>query len=146
MRKAILVTVMMAAVVALAACSSNVPISTPSPSSVVGAWQHGADVLRLNADGTFSLNAIPLGVVEQRAVALGGHPAGPNESVSGRWSIGSGGTDAGGAPGVHLEFAHPRKVGFDYGLTLVVSSDVPVQLYVLLGPPDSGTRYSFRKR
>ncbi|MEJ1230162.1 MAG: hypothetical protein WDM88_05370 [Galbitalea sp.] len=89
---------------------------------------------------------MPLGVIEQAGVALGAAPAGPDESFTGTWSIGSGGTDAGGAPGVQLEFGHPRKIGFDYGLTLIVSAGPPLQLYVNLGHPEARDRYTFTRR
>jgi hypothetical protein len=129
----------------LAGCEPTTPIPTPSPSALTGTWHHGSDVLTLDSDGTFSLSGVPLGVVEQKAVALGGGPSGPNESVTGTWSVGSGGTDAGGAPGVQLDFVSPRKIGFDYGLTLIVSDDYPFKLYVFLGRPDSNIRYSFTR-
>jgi hypothetical protein len=138
--------VVLALALGVAGCQPVVTIPTPSPSDVVGTWHHGADTLRFDADGTFTVNGIPLGVVEQKPVALGGVPSGPAESASGTWTIGSGGTDAGGAPGVQLDFVSPRKIGFDYGLTLIVSDDLPFQLYVLLGRPDSGIRYSFTRR
>jgi hypothetical protein len=130
----------------LASCEPTAAIPTPAPADVVGTWHHGADTLRFDSDGTFTLNGIPRGVVEQNPVPLGGGPSGPAESVKGTWSIGSGGTDAGGAPGVQLDFVQPRKIGFDYGLTLIVSDDYPFKLYVFLGRPDSDIRYSFTRR
>jgi hypothetical protein len=129
----------------LTGCESNLPIPTPSPSDIVGTWHHGADTLTFDADGTFTIADMPLGVVEQSPVPLGGGPTGPKESISGSWVIGSGGTDAGGAPGVQLAFTKPRKVGLDYGLTLIVSDDYPLQLYVFLGRSDSNIRYSFTR-
>lgn len=135
--------VVVALALSLAACEPTTPIPTPSPSAISGTWHHGSDVLTFDADGTFSLSGIPTGVVEQKPVHLGGTPAGPKVSVAGNWSIGTGGTDAGGAPGVQLEFVTPRKVGFDYGLTLIVSNDYPFTLYVFLGRPDSNIRYVF---
>src|ERR1700722_9979158 len=108
MRKAILAALVIAVSLSLAGCEPTTPIPTPSPHDIVGTWHHGADTLRFDADGTFTLNDIPLGVVEQNPVPLGGGPSGPGESVQGTWSIGSGGTDAGGAPGVQLEFVQPR--------------------------------------
>ncbi len=130
----------------LAACESTTPIPTPSPAAVIGSWRHGSDVLTLDPDGTFTVSAIPEGVVAQAGVARGAAPVGPNVAISGTWSIGSGGTDAGGAPGVQLEFDQPRKVGLDYGLTLIVAGTSPQQLYVNLGHPEAGIRYSFTKR
>jgi hypothetical protein len=129
----------------LAGCVSNAPIPTPAPADVVGTWHHGSDTITFNADGSFAAKNVPFGVIEQAGVGLGKHPAGPNESFTGSWTIGSGGTDAGGAPGVLLEFTKPRKIGLDYGLTLVVSGDVPPQLYVLLGHPDTANKYSFTR-
>jgi hypothetical protein len=131
--------------VTLAGCEPTAPIATPSPSAIVGTWHHGSDYLDLNADGTFALKDIPLGVVEQDAVKAGGTPSGPNESVSGTWAIGSGGTDAGGAPGVQLTFLEPKKVGPNYGLTLIVSGDTPPRLYLFLGRSDSNIRYEFTR-
>ena len=145
MRKAIPAVLVVALALSLAGCESTAPIPTPSPSDIVGTWHHGADTLSFDSDGTFTLHAVPLGVVEQNP-ASGDGPSGPAESVEGTWSVGSGGTDAGGAPGVQLEFVHPRKVGFDYGLTLIVSDDYPFQLYVFLGRPDSNIRYSFTRK
>jgi hypothetical protein len=145
MRKAILAVLVIAVALSLAGCEPTAPIPTPSPSAIVGTWHHGADTLRINADGTFSLNKVPLGVIEQAAVSSGAAPAGPNESATGTWVIGSGGTDVGGAPGVQLDFVTPNRVGPDYGLTLVVSGDSPPQLYVFLGRPDSGIKYSFTR-
>jgi hypothetical protein len=144
-RRLALGVVAAALAVSLAGCVSNAPIPTPSPAAITGIWRHGSDILRINADGTFSLANVPLGVVKQSAVALGAQPSGPNESVTGKWSIGSGGTDAGGAPGVQLDFVQPRKLGPDYGMTLVVSGDVPPELYVFLGHPDSATKYTFTR-
>lgn len=130
----------------LAGCEPTTPIATPSPSVVVGVWHHGSDILRINADGSFSLNDTPLGVIEQAPAKASGSPSGPAESVTGTWAIGSGGTDAGGAPGVQLTFVSPRKVGQNYGLTLIVSDDIPPQLYVFLGRSDSNIRYTFTRR
>ena len=146
MRKAIAVAVLLAAAIALSGCAPTTPIPTPSPSQLIGSWHHGSDVVTLNADGSFGITGMPRGVVEQASVAAGASPAGPLESISGTWSIGSGGTDVGGAPGVQLDFVHPQKVGFNYGLTLVVAYGSPVQLYVTLGRPDSDIRYTFTKR
>jgi hypothetical protein len=145
MRKAILAVLVIAVSLSLAGCEPTAPIPTPSPSAMIGTWRHGSDTLTVNADGTFSLRNVPLGVVEQAAVATGAAPAGPTESVSGTWAIGSGGTDVGGAPGVQLDFVSPHRVGPDYALTLVVSGDSPPQLYVFLGRPDSGIKYSFTR-
>jgi hypothetical protein len=146
MRKAIAVAVLVVAVLSLSACAPTTPIPTPSPSQVVGTWRHGGDSVTINADGTFGIAGMPLGVVEQAPVSAGASPAGPAETISGTWSIGSGGTDVGGAPGVQLDFVHPQKVGFNYGLTLIVAYGSPLQLYVTLGRPDSNIRYTFRKR
>ncbi len=137
--------ILLAVALSLSACTSNLPIPTPSPSQVVGTWHHGSDVIALNADGTFAASGLPRGVVDQTAVADGGSPSGPAESVSGTWSIGSGGTDVGGAPGVQLDFVSPKKIGYNYGLTLVVADTDPLQLFVTLGRPDSNVRYSFTR-
>lgn len=144
-RRIALVAVVVALAASLTGCVSNTPVATPAPADIVGTWHHGSDRLTINSNGTFALANTPLGVIEQRAVVAGADPAGPNESVSGTWVIGSGGTDVGGAPGVQLTFVKPKKVGFDYGITFVVSGDVPPQLYVFLGRPDSDIRYSFTK-
>jgi hypothetical protein len=146
MRKAIPAVLVIALALSLAGCEPTTAIPTPSPHDVVGTWHHGSDTLVFDSDGTFTLHDVPLGVVEQNPVPLGGGPSGPPESVEGTWTVGSGGTDAGGAPGVQLEFVQPHKVGFDYGLTLIVSDDYPFQLYVFLGRPDSNIRYSFTRR
>jgi hypothetical protein len=146
MRKAIAVVVLLVATLSLAACAPTAPIPTPAPSQVVGKWHHGGDVVTINADGTFTIADMPRGVVEQAPVASGSAPAGPAENISGTWSIGSGGTDVGGAPGVQLNFQHPQKVGYNYGLTLIVSDASPLQLYVTLGRPDSNIRYTFSKQ
>ncbi|MDQ1552260.1 MAG: hypothetical protein QOD50_1682, partial [Actinomycetota bacterium] len=50
-----------------------------------------------------------------------------------------------GAPGVQLDFVSPKKIGYNYGLTLVVAATSPVQLYVTLGRPDSNVRYTFTR-
>jgi hypothetical protein len=145
-RRAAVAVLVVAACLSLAACATGTPIATPSASQVVGTWKHGSAEIEFDPDGTFLASDIPKGVVEQSSVALGSTPAGPPESVAGKWSIGTGGTDAGGAPGVQLDFVSPQKIGFDYGLTLIVSSDLPPQLYVLLGHPDANDRYSFTKQ
>lgn len=130
----------------LAACESTDPIPTPSPSQVIGTWTHGNTSLEFDQDGAFLITNIPTGVIEQRAVAAGGSPAGPNVDVSGSWHIGSGGNDVGGAPGVQLDFAHPARVGPNTGLTLVVSGDYPPKLFVYLGNPDTRVKYAFTKQ
>jgi hypothetical protein len=145
MRKALTVAVLIAATLSLAACSPTLPIPTPSPSDVVGSWSHGGDTVTLNTDGTFAISGMPKGVIEQAPVADGAAPAGPAESVTGTWSIGSGGTDVGGAPGVRLVFLRPKKIGYNSGLTLVVASNRPLELYVTLGRPDSNVRYNFSR-
>ncbi|MEJ1230418.1 MAG: hypothetical protein WDM88_07005 [Galbitalea sp.] len=145
-RRATLLAVALGGCVALAGCASTAIIPTPSPAAIIGTWRHGSDTLTIDADGTFSLRNIPKSVIEQAPVARGAQPGGPSESVTGTWSIGSGGTDAGGAPGVQLDFVHPRKVGFDYGLTLIVAGTSPERLYVNLGRPDTGDRYNFTRR
>jgi hypothetical protein len=146
MRKALLGTVVVVASLALAGCSSNTPIATPAPDQVVGTWRHGGDTVMIDADGTFGISGMPKGVIEQAPVASGSSPAGPNETVSGTWSIGSGGTDVGGAPGIQLDFTTPQKVGFNSGLTLIVADGDPLELYVTLGRPDSNVRYTFTKK
>jgi hypothetical protein len=146
MRKVIAAVVLLAAALSLSACSPTAPIPTPAPSQVIGMWHHGGDVVTINADGTFTIADMPRGVVEQAPVAAGSAPAGPAENISGTWTIGSGGTDVGGAPGVQLDFQHPQKVGYNYGLTLIVSDDSPFELYVTLGRPDSNIRYNFTKQ
>lgn len=146
-RRAIVVTVLLASCLMLSACtSSSTPIPTPSAAQVVGTWHHGDDVLRINADGTFAAAGMPRGVIDQTPIASGAAPHGPTESVSGTWSIGSGGTDVGGAPGVQLDFVSPKKIGYNYGLTLVVAATNPLQLYVTLGRPDSNVRYTFSRQ
>ena len=147
LRRAAGAAVLLVAALALAGCSPTAPIPTPSPSSIVGTWQHGSDVITFDADGTFSVSGMPVGVIEQAPVADGDAPKGPDESITGTWRVGSGGTDAGEAPGVQLDFVKPAKVEFYYGLTLVVSSTLPQpELYVFLGRSDSGIRYSFTKQ
>jgi hypothetical protein len=138
--------VLVSAALALAGCTSNVPIPTPSPSQVVGEWSHGNDIVQINADGTFQISGMPKGVIEQASVARGASPAGPAEKVSGSWTVGSGGTDVGGAPGVRLAFESPTKIGYNTGLTLIVADGEPLTLYVTLGRPDSGIRYNFTRK
>ena len=145
-RGAIGFAALLAIAFSLAGCTSNLPIPTPSPSAVIGTWEHGSDVIILNPDGTFTASGLPRGVIDQTPVASGAEPAGPSEKVSGTWSIGSGGTDVGGAPGVQLAFVNPKKVGYNHGLTLVVDGSTPLQLFVTLGRPDSGVRYSFTRQ
>jgi predicted small lipoprotein YifL len=145
MRKALLTVVLVAVAFSLAACSSNQPIPTPSPSDIVGSWKHGGDTVTIDADGTFGISGMPKGVIEQAPVALGAEPAGPAEKVAGTWSIGSGGTDVGGAPGVRLVFQSPTRIGYNTGLTLIVADGSPLRLYVTLGRPDSGIRYTFTR-
>jgi predicted small lipoprotein YifL len=145
-RKAILTVVLVATMLALAGCQSNLPIPTPSPAEVVGSWHHGGDTVTINADGTFGISGMPKGVIEQAPVASGASPSGPAERVTGTWLIGSGGTDAGGAPGVRLVFQSPAKIGYNSGLTLIVAGGEPLQLYVTLGRPDSGIRYTFSRK
>src|SRR5580704_3496174 len=103
MRKAILAVVLVAVSLSLAGCEPTAPIPTPAPSDIVGTWHHGADIVSINADGTFAISGMPKGVIEQAAVPIGGAPTGTLEKVTGTWSIGSGGTDVGGAPGVQLD-------------------------------------------
>ena len=146
MRKVIAVVVLLAATLSLSACTPTAPIPTPAPSQVVGIWHHGSDVVRINADGTFTIADMPRGVIEQAPVAAGATPAGSAENISGTWSIGSGGTDVGGAPGVQLDFQRPKQVGLNYGLTLIVADGTPLQFYVTLGRPDSDIRYSFTRQ
>jgi hypothetical protein len=133
-------------VLALAGCEPTNAIPTPSPSDIAGTWTHGNADIHFDADGDFTMTDVPLGVIEQDPANAAGGPTGqPVASVSGTWTIGSGGTDVGGAPGVQLSFVKPEKVGFDYGLTLVVSHDYPANLYVFLGRPDSNVRYTFTR-
>jgi len=146
MRKAIAVVILLSATLSLSACQSTAPIPTPAPSQVIGTWHHGSDVVTINADGTFTIADMPRGVISQAPVAAGSSPAGPAEAISGTWSIGSGGTDVGGAPGIQLDFQQPQKVGYNYGLTLIVADVSPMQLYVTLGRPDSNVRYTFTKQ
>ena len=147
MRRVVAAAVALAAVVALAGCSPTAPIPTPSPSQIVGTWHHGSDVVTFDADGTFTISGMPVGVIEQAPVPDGGSPKGPLESISGTWHVGTGGTDAGGAPGVQLDFQKPAKVEFYYGLTLIVSADLPnPNLYVFLGRSDSNIRYTFTRQ
>lgn len=146
MRRATLGIVLLAATVALAGCTPTAPIPTPSPAQIAGEWRHGSDIVTLNSDGTFGISGMPKGVIEQAPVADGAAPAGPAEKVTGTWSIGSGGTDVGGAPGVHLAFQSPAKIGYNSGLTLILSDATPTQLYVTLGRPDSNVRYTFTKK
>jgi hypothetical protein len=137
---------LVAGALALAGCTSNLPIPTPSPSQMVGTWHHGSDIVELYADGTFQASGMPKGVIEQASVPAGASPAGPDEKVSGTWAVGSGGTDVGGAPGIQLDFQSPAKIGLNSGLTLIVADGGPTQLYVTLGRPDSGIRYVFTKK
>jgi hypothetical protein len=146
MRKAILAGILIATALILAGCTPNLPIPTPSPSQITGTWTHGSDVVELDADGTFQISGMPKGVIEQAAVPLGATPAGPAEKVSGTWTIGSGGTDVGGAPGVRLAFEDPARIGYNTGLTLIVADGNPLKLYVTLGRPDSGVRYNFTRK
>jgi hypothetical protein len=145
-RRTIVVIVLLATCLTLSACTSNsAPIPTPSAPQVIGTWHHGDDVIRINADGTFAAAGMPRGVIDQTPVASGAAPHGPTESLNGTWSIGSGGTDVGGAPGVQLDFVSPKKIGYNYGLTLIVAATRPLQLYVTLGRPDSNVRYVFTR-
>jgi hypothetical protein len=146
MRRVVAVAILVAVAIVLAGCTSNLPVPTPSPAQIVGSWRHGSDVLQLNADGTFAVTGMPTGVINQTPVARGAEPAGPDVAVTGAWSIGSGGTDVGGKPGVQLDFLSPKKIGYNYGLTLVVAGTDPPQLYVTLGRPDSDVRYTFDRK
>jgi hypothetical protein len=146
MRKAILAIVLVGVSLSLAGCEPTTPIPTPAAADVVGTWRHGGDTVTINADGTFGISGMPKGVIEQAAVPLGGAPTGTLEKVSGTWSIGSGGTDVGGAPGVQLDFTSPATIGYNTGLTLIVAASDPLELYVTLGRPDSGVRYTFDKK
>jgi hypothetical protein len=147
LRRAAVAAVLLVAALGLAGCAPTAPIPTPSPSSIIGTWHHGSDIITFDPDGTFTISGMPQGVIEQAPVATGAEPKGPNESISGTWRIGSGGTDAGGAPGVQLDFVKPAKIEFYYGLTLIVSTDQPQpDLYVFLGRSDSDIRYTFTKQ
>lgn len=146
MRTAALALILIASTLALAGCESNAPIPTPAPSDVIGTWHHGSDTVTINADGNFAIDDMPKGVIDQTAVPLGGVPTGAPESVTGTWAIGTGGTDVGGAPGVQLTFEHPQKIGYSYGLTLIVADASPLQLYVTIGRPDSGVHYTFSRK
>jgi hypothetical protein len=149
MRKAgspIFLALLLGSALALAGCSPTQPIPTPSPVEIVGTWTHGGDIVQINSDGTFEIAGMPKGVIEQAAVPLGAAAAGPAEKVSGTWSIGSGGTDVGGAPGVRLAFESPARIGYNTGLTLIVADGAPMKLYVTLGRPDSGVRYNFSRK
>jgi hypothetical protein len=132
--------------VGLSGCVSTDPIPVPSRQALIGLWSHEGDAsLALNVDGSFTLTDIPQGVIAQEAVSTGQAPRGPDLSLSGTWKRGSGGNDAGGAPGVQLKFDKP--VGPNDALTMLVSgTDSNRQLYVNLGYPDSHTEYAFSKR
>jgi hypothetical protein len=145
-RRARLTLVLAAAALALVGCAPTAPIATPAPVDIVGTWHHGSDTVTIDADGTFGISGMPKGVIEQASVATGAAPAGPAEKVAGTWTIGSGGTDVGGAPGVRLVFQSPAKIGYNSGLTLIVADGNPLQLYVTLGRPDSNVRYTFSKK
>ena len=141
-----LVLLLLGCVLALVGCSPTAPIPTPSPVQIVGTWTHGDDIVQINSDGTFEISGMPKGVIEQASVPRGASPAGPAEKVSGTWSIGSGGTDVGGAPGVRLAFESPARIGYNTGLTLILADGTPLKLYVTLGRPDSGVRYNFSRK
>jgi hypothetical protein len=145
-RRARLILVLAVAALALVGCTPTAPITTPAPADVVGTWHHGSDTVTLDADGTFAIAGMPKGVIEQASIATGAAPTGPDERVAGTWSIGSGGSDVGGAPGVRLVFQSPAKIGYNSGLTLIVADGNPLQLYVTLGRPDSNVRYTFSKK
>jgi hypothetical protein len=145
--RALAVTVGVVAVATLlAGCQPAVIVPPPTRSQVEGTWTHGQTSLDLESDGGFVLTSIPTGVVEQLDVAAGASPKGPDVNVTGSWSIGSGGNDVGGAPGVQLDFADPKTVGPNTGLTLVVSSAAPFHLFVYLGRPDNRNEYQFTKQ
>jgi hypothetical protein len=145
-RRGLAVAIALAVAVGLSACVSTDPIPVPSKQDLVGTWSHeGASSLALNKDGSFTLSDIPRGVIAQEPVKAGEAPDGPNLSLSGTWKRASGGNDAGGAPGVQLEFGNP--VGPNDALTLLVSgAGTGRLLYVVLGYPDSGVEYSYTKR
>jgi hypothetical protein len=145
-RTAIAAALVVAAGLGLSACEPTNPIPTPSPSALVGEWDHGNTSLELDVDGAFTLTNVPTGVVEQEVVAAGDTVSGPNITIHGSWHIGSGGNDAGGAPGVQLDFEQPKTVGPNTGLTLLVPANVTNQLYVLLGHPEANDRYLFTKK
>jgi hypothetical protein len=145
-RKAIAAALLIAAGLGLSACQSTDPIPTPSPSQLVGEWDHGNTSLELDVDGGFTLTNVPTGVVEQQDIGTGGTPSGPNVTIEGSWHVGSGGNDAGGAPGVQLDFEHPTTIGPNTGLTLLVPASSTTQLYVSLGHPEAGKRYVFTKQ
>jgi len=144
-RAALAVVVVLAAALGIVGCAPTVPTPTPSPSQIAGSWHHGSVDLELDSDGSFTLSDIPAGVIQQSGVAIGGSPKGPRVDVAGAWSIGSGGNDAGGAPGVQLDFVNPPTVGPNNGLTLLVSGGLKTTLFVYLGHPDARNEYVFTK-
>jgi hypothetical protein len=131
----------------LSGCVSTDPIPVPSRADLIGTWSHDSVAsLELRSDGTFTLTDIPQGVIAQEPVDSGQAPNGPNLSLSGEWKRGSGGNDAGGAPGVQLKF--DKAVGPNDALTMLVEgySADERKLYVSLGYPDSHNDYEFTKR
>jgi len=145
--RALTVTVGVVAVgTLLAGCQPAVIVPPPTRAQVEGTWTHGRTSLEIDDDGTFVLTGIPTGVVEQADVQAGVPPKGPDVNVAGNWSLGSGGNDAGGVPGVQLDFTDPTTVGPNTGLTLGVSSAAPFHLFVYLGRPDNRNEYRFTKK
>jgi hypothetical protein len=141
------VAIAVAVGVGLSGCVSTDPIPVPSRSDLIGTWTHeGVASLQLRADNSFTLTDIPAGAIAQEAVKPGQAPAGPELSLSGEWKRASGGNDAGGAPGVQLDF--DKAVGANDGLTMLVEgyTDDTRKLYVNLGYPDSHNEYAFTKQ
>jgi hypothetical protein len=148
MRAAASVVIVIAACLGLSGCESTAIIPVPTKQELVGSWRHsaGSAVLDLRKDGSFSLTKVPEGVLEQKEVAPGDSITGPDLTVSGTWKRGSGGNDAGGAPGVLLHYRTPPQVGPNDGVTLVVAGEgSSLQLYIELGFPDEHDDYMFTK-
>lgn len=146
-------TVLLAVVVLLSACTSVQSATVPKPDDLVGRWstQDDQSSLVLSADGTFRLQGVPIGIVEN---------VGGGDSVdelrntrrldfSGTWLSGdpaSPGLDLNGRPRVILSFVDETSTNFESAVLLFSTLDEKRMLRFEIGDPDNGEYFGFEKQ
>jgi hypothetical protein len=133
----------------LTACSLLLPPEPLTAGHVVGTWEHKGDAgsVELRADGSFTMNQVPLDAVDSSEWDIGnltGVPVGPPVDVTGTWSVQEE-SDAFGPPYVLLEIDETSGLdSLNTSLQAYGSGEV-MQLEFVLGDPDSLFFYSFTR-
>lgn len=143
-------TVLLAVVTSLSACTFVQSAAVPKLDDLVGRWsaQDDQSTLVLSGDGTFRLQSMPIGIVENAGGRVDELRNTRRMDFSGTWLSGdpaSPGLDLNDRPRVILTFENETSTNIESAVLLFAKLDEERILRFEIGDPDNGENFSFEK-